>query len=114
MSFAATGLRFAATSSHQTDLAGLAKELVQLKVDVIVAGGVAGTRSAKAATQTMPIVGVGGDPMALGLAQSIAHPGRNFTGFLHGGIDRAKLLLHLLGRGRLVVDLRLLASAIQD
>src|SRR5262249_42760949 len=35
---------------------------------------------------------LGGDPVAMGLAQSIAHPGGNFTGFLHGGVDRAKLL----------------------
>lgn len=82
------------SAERQTDLAGLAQELVQLKVDVIVTGGVAGTLPAKAATQTIPIVGVGvgGDPVAFGLAQSIAHPGGNFTGFLHGGLDRAKLL----------------------
>ena len=82
------------SAERQTDLAELAQELVQLKVDVIVAGGVASARPAKAATQTIPIVGVGvgGDPIAMGLAQSIARPGGNFTGFLHGGIDRAKLL----------------------
>ena len=82
------------SAERQTALAELARELVQLKVDVIIAGGVASTLSAKAATQTIPIVGVGvgGDPVALGLAQSIAHPGGNFTGFLHGGIDRTKLL----------------------
>ena len=58
----------------------------------------ANARSAKSATQTIPIVGVavGGDPVAMGLAKSIAHPGGNFTGFLHGGIDRPKLLQLLL------------------
>jgi len=82
------------SAERQTGLAELAQELVQLKVDVIVAGGVASARSAKAATQTIPIVGVGvgGDPVALGLAQSIAHPGGNFTGFLHGGADQSNLL----------------------
>ena len=82
------------SAERQTALAELARELVQLKVDVIIAGGVAGTLSAKAATQTIPIVGVavGGDPVALGLVQSIPHPGGNVTGFLHGGIDRTKLL----------------------
>jgi len=86
------------SAERQTALAGPAQELVQLKVDVIVAGGVASARTAKAATQTIPIVGVGvgGDPVAMGLAQSIAHPGGNFTGFLHRGIDRAKLLQLLL------------------
>ena len=82
------------SAERQTDLVGPAQELVQLRVDVIVAGGVAGATSAKAATSTIPIVGVavGGDPIAQGLAQSIAHPGGNFTGFLHAGTDPGKLL----------------------
>ncbi len=82
------------SAERQTALAELARELVQLKVEVIIAGGVASSLPAKAATQTIAIVGVGvgGDPVAMRLAQSIAHPGGNFTGFLHGGIDRTKLL----------------------
>src|SRR5262245_50969254 len=70
------------SAERQTDLGGLAQELVQLKVDVIVAAGVASARAAKAATQTIPIVGasVDGDPVAMGLAQSIARPGTNLTG----------------------------------
>ena len=77
------------SAERQTDLGGPAQELVQLKVDVIVAGGVASVRAAKAATQTIPIVGAafGGDPVAMGLAQSIAHPGGNVTGFLHAGTE---------------------------
>src|SRR5262245_52497073 len=77
------------------DLAPPAQELVQLRVGVIVAGGVAAARAAKAATQSIPIVGVGvgGDPIAMGLARSIGHPGGNFTGFLHvAGIDLGKPL----------------------
>ena len=82
------------SAERQTDLGGLAQELVQLKVDVIVAGGIASVRSAKAATQTIPIVGAafGGDPVAMGLAQSIAHPGGNVTGFLQGATEIGKLL----------------------
>jgi putative tryptophan/tyrosine transport system substrate-binding protein len=66
---------------------------VQLKVDVIISGGVAAARAAKTATQSIPIVGVavGGDPIAMGLAQSIARPGGNFTGFLHAGTEPGKL-----------------------
>jgi putative ABC transport system substrate-binding protein len=81
-------------AERQADLGGPAAELVQLKVDVIVTGGVAATRAVKAATQSIPIVGVavGGDPIAMGLAQSVARPGGNFTGFLHGGTDSGKLL----------------------
>jgi len=82
------------SAERQTDLVGPAQELVRLKVDVIVAGGVAAARAAKAATETVPIVGVGvgGDPVAQGLAKSIARPGGNFTGFLLAGTDRGKLL----------------------
>ena len=82
------------SAERQTELGGPAQELVQLRVDVIVAGGVAAARAAKGATQTIPIVGVavGGDPVAQGLAQSIAHPAGNFTGFLHAGPNRGKLL----------------------
>src|SRR5262249_26977382 len=71
----------ARSAERQTDLAGPAQELVRLKVSVIVAGGVAAARAAKAATESIPIVGVGigGDPIAMGLAQSIQHPGGNFT-----------------------------------
>lgn len=81
-------------AERQVDLGGLAVELVQLRMDVIVTGGVAATRAVKAATSSIPIVGVavGGDPVAMGLAQSIARPGGNFTGFLHAGTDFGKLL----------------------
>jgi putative tryptophan/tyrosine transport system substrate-binding protein len=84
----------ARAAERQADLGGLAVELVHLKMDVIVTGGVAAARAAMAATQHIAIVGVavGGDPIAMGLAQSIARPGGNFTGFLHAGTDPAKLL----------------------
>src|SRR5262245_49407443 len=68
-------------------LPGLAKELVRLNVNVIVTATDAGTRAAKEATGTIPIVivGVNDDPVALGFADSLAHPGRHITGlfFLH-------------------------------
>src|SRR5499427_2164150 len=81
------------SAERQTDLGGPAQELVQLKVDVIVAAGVSSVRSAKSATQTIPIVGVfGGDPVAMGLAQSISRPGGNLTGFLQGGLEVGKML----------------------
>src|SRR5262245_48484465 len=58
----------------------LAVELVDLKVDVIVAipGAVEGARDA---TKTIPIVVPGlADPVESGLISSLAHPGRNLTG----------------------------------
>jgi putative ABC transport system substrate-binding protein len=62
-------------------LPALAQELVNLNVDVIVAGGSFGLRAAAAATSTIPIVTSGaGDPVGMGLAQSLAKPGGNVTG----------------------------------
>jgi len=61
----------------------LAAELVRLKVDlIVVASGYPGIRAAKNATKTIPIVmqGSGGDPVELGLIESLARPGGNITG----------------------------------
>jgi putative ABC transport system substrate-binding protein len=62
-------------------LPALAGNLVDLKVDVIVASGAA-VLAAKGATSTIPIVFFGGgDPVAAGWATSLARPGGNLTGF---------------------------------
>ena len=64
-------------------LSGLARELVQLRVDVIVAIGAVSTRAAKRATTTIPIVLYGNlDPVAAGLVTSLAKPEANVTGIL--------------------------------
>ena len=58
-----------------------AVELVRLKVDVIVTGGGSGTRPAKEATSTIPIVmSQDDDPVGNGLVASLARPGGNITG----------------------------------
>ena len=60
---------------------GLAAELVGSKVDVIVASVTPDAQAAQKATKTIPIVIVAaGDPVELGLAQSLARPGGNITG----------------------------------
>ncbi len=60
---------------------GLVAELVQLKVDVLVAGPITAICEAKKATQTIPIVMVTSqDPVAIGLIDSLARPGGNITG----------------------------------
>lgn len=62
-------------------LPGLARELVDLKVDVIVAAATSGTLAAQKATTTIPIVMVNvGDPVFQGFARSLSHPGGNITG----------------------------------
>src|SRR5438128_80463 len=60
----------------------LAAELVRLKVDVIVTGGVPLVRAAMNATKTIPIVmlGQGSDPVEAGLIDSLDRPGVNVTG----------------------------------
>ena len=61
----------------------LARELVQAKVDVILAVGAAAVRAAKDATAAIPIVMWGNfDPVGLGLVASLAQPGGNVTGVL--------------------------------
>ena len=62
-------------------LPALAAELLALRPDVIVTAGPQAARALKAATSTVPVVlAVMSDPVAVGLAKSLAHPGGNFTG----------------------------------
>src|SRR5262245_10484995 len=58
----------------------LVAELVGLKVDVLGAGGNPAILAAKNATQTIPIVMVGVNPVGLGLVGSLSRPGGNVTG----------------------------------
>jgi len=61
--------------------AGLAAELVRLKMDAIVTGGPTATGAAQKMTRTMPIVMANSDdPVASGFVRSLAHPGGNITG----------------------------------
>ena len=69
----------------------LASELVGLKVDLIVTDGTPGSRAAKQATTTIPVVMAAvGDPVRSGLVASLARPGGNLTG---NSIVEADLML---------------------
>jgi putative tryptophan/tyrosine transport system substrate-binding protein len=58
-----------------------AEELVRVRVDVIVTAGSGTTRTARAATSTIPIVMASDDdPVGNGFVASLAQPGGNITG----------------------------------
>ena len=82
-------------------LAGLAAELVQLNVDVILTAASQPTAAAQKATKTLPIViGSAGDPVASGFVQSLARPGGNITGVSENAVDIVTKLLEMLVRIR--------------
>jgi putative ABC transport system substrate-binding protein len=65
----------------QDRLSALANELVRLGVEIIVAGGTSSAKAAKSAAETIPIVMTNvSDPVALGFAATLSHPGGNVTG----------------------------------
>ena len=80
-------------------LALVAQEVVAWKPDLITASTAAPNLAMKAATATIPILMTGvGDPVSLGLVQSLARPGGNITGIatiVPGGFAGKSLqLLH--------------------
>ena len=78
-------------------LPGLAAELANLKVDVIVTSGTPGVRAGQLATATIPIVTVSfADPVGSGLVASLARPGGNITGLSNMGEDIVIKRLELL------------------
>ena len=90
----------------------LAQELVALKPDVLMIGGArSGALAAKAATRTIPIVIITtDDPVASGVAHSIARPGGNITGIwfdydalVSKRLEFLKLAVPALGRVGVIV-----------
>jgi putative ABC transport system substrate-binding protein len=92
-------------------LPALAAELVQLKVDVIVANVTQASLAARNATRTIPIVMVGvGDPLGSGLVDNLAHPGGNITGpssmLAEASVKQLALLRETVPNAPLVAVLR--------
>jgi putative ABC transport system substrate-binding protein len=86
--------------AHFDRLPGLAADLVNRNVDLIVTeGGDPSVIAAKQVTSTIPVVfHTGRDPVTSGLVASLARPGGNLTGFsLHGlAAKRVELISELV------------------
>ena len=77
-------------------LPGIIAGLLAERVDLLVTGGSLVTNGARAATDGLPIVMVAvGDPVAFGLAQSLARPSGNVTGLSNMSLDLVAKRLQL-------------------
>jgi putative ABC transport system substrate-binding protein len=89
--------RYAAGQVERLPL--LAAELVDLKVDVLVAAPAGSASVAKKVTRDVPIVFMGEpDPVGTGLVASLARPGGNVTGLADAHADLVPKRLELLKR----------------
>jgi len=74
----------------------LAAEFVRMNVDLIVAPGPP-ARAVRDVTTTIPVVFLlGADPVAFGLVDSFARPGRNLTGTMESNPELTAMRLRLL------------------
>ena len=92
-------IEWRSADNESARLPRLAAELVNLKVDVIVAVATPATGAAQKSTALIPIVMMGvGDPVGVGFIRSLARPGGNITGLSNLGRDiRGKQIELLLG-----------------
>jgi putative ABC transport system substrate-binding protein len=98
---------------HAERLPGIARELVGSAVDILVTAGTLATLAATGATTTIPIVMVGvGDPVALGIVDSLALPGGNATGLSLSSVECIATRLRLLQE--LVPNLARVAVILRD
>jgi putative ABC transport system substrate-binding protein len=76
---------------------GFVADFLRLKVDVIVTVGFPATRAAQQAISTIPIVMAPvGDPVGLGLVESLSRPGKNTTGVSNLSGDTSSKLLEFV------------------
>ena len=81
-------------------------ELLAVPADLIVSSGPA-MLAMKATTTRTVLFAMSGDPVELGIAESLARPGRNFTGFTFMSLEIAQKRVDLLRE--LLPNMRLLA-----
>ena len=80
-------------------LGALARELVNINVDVIVTSSTPSAEAARNVTSTIPIVMAGAaDPVGTGFVQSLSHPGGNITGLSLQSPELAGKRMELLVR----------------
>jgi putative tryptophan/tyrosine transport system substrate-binding protein len=80
--------------SQPQRLEALAREVVAMQPAVVVAGGTEATLALRRLSDRIPIVMANGtDPVAHGLAASLARPGGNVTGVVTMGLDIVPKLL---------------------
>jgi ABC-type uncharacterized transport system substrate-binding protein len=91
---------------HYDRLPALAADLVDHKVDVLVAASPPSALAAKSATSTIPIVFIVGDPVGAGLVGSLARPADNLTGVSILVVElmgkRLELLSELVPQARVI------------
>ena len=100
-------------------LPSLARQLVQIPVDVIIAVGADAIAAAKDSTKTIPIVmGFTTDPVRQGFVASLARPGGNITGVTYAvgpeiSAKRVELLTEAVPRAKRLAVLSTAESASQ-
>jgi putative tryptophan/tyrosine transport system substrate-binding protein len=100
------GIEYRWAEGSYDRLPALAADLVDLKVDVLVAASPPSALAAKGATSTIPIVFIVGDPVGAGLVASLARPADNLTGVSILAVElmgkRLELLSELIPQARVI------------
>jgi putative ABC transport system substrate-binding protein len=92
-----TTLEVREAENQEERLPGLAAELVALNPEVIFTSSPPPIRALKKLGTSIPVVFAGiGDPVRLGVVESIPRPGGNFTGFSNRGDELVAKRLQLL------------------
>ena len=98
---------------HMDRLPNIARELIDTGAEILVTAGTPATLAARSISATTPIVFVGvGDPVAVGVVNSVIQPGSNATGLSLSSRELITIRLQLLQE--LLPSLRRLAVIIRN